>query len=116
VVCDVKALADEHQLPFLLVLMPEACQVDQRLAYHYAKALNIPEALIDLDQPSRLLSERFEACDLDVLDTLGAFRAALSAGTGELFGKVDTHLGPGGHQLLAELVRPKVVELLKEKR
>jgi hypothetical protein len=65
-----------------------------------------------LDQPSRLIGDRLRARHLDVVDVLGSFRAMNAKGP-KLYGDVDRHLSPRGHEVLALLVEPRVRELLR---
>jgi len=113
--CDIKKISDQHETPLLLVIIPGEYQVDETLAYDYARAMNIQNDVIDMDQPARLLFPKFEACGLAILDATEPFKQAHGRGFKNLFGKVDTHLSPVGHQLLADLVEPELLKLLKTK-
>ena len=66
---------------------------------------------MDLDQPDRLMGERLRARHLAVLHVLPAFRAVEDAGR-QLYGRVDRHLSPAGHEKLDSLVEPEVVNIL----
>jgi len=46
-----------------------------------------------------------------VLHVLPAFRAVEDAGR-QLYGRVDRHLSPAGHEKLDSLVEPEVVNIL----
>jgi len=66
---------------------------------------------VDLEQPERLLTDAMGPYHLDLVDVLAAFRGAASSGN-RLYGTVDPHLSPEGHELLARLVEPVVAARL----
>lgn len=103
-----RALADTaraHGTPTLFVLIPERIQVYEEDFRRYLAGFGIDSALVDLDQPSRNLAATFAAESLTVVDALAPFRAAVTTAP-KLFGTVDQHLSPAGHELLARLVAP----------
>jgi hypothetical protein len=110
---DIATLAARHRTPTLFVLIPAPFQVERGVFNQFVRGFNVDSSEVDLDQPSRLVGERLRAHGLTVIDVLPAFRAADSSG-GKLYGRVDRHLTPAGHELLARLVEPRVAELLKQ--
>jgi len=103
---DIADEAEARGLPSLFVLLPGLYQVDPEIGRRYAGALGIDPSTLDLDQPSELLAPLFARRGLELIDATPALRRALQAGERELYGRVDTHLGPAGHRRVAELVAP----------
>ena len=97
--------------PTLFVLIPTPFQVDSAVFTQYLAGFDIDPATVDLDQPSVLLGAALESRGLRVLDALPRFRELTAAGR-SLYGQVDRHLTPAGHQALWELIRPTVYSLL----
>lgn len=108
----IEAEAERRGVPTLFVLIPERIQVYEEDFARYLKGFGIDSALVELDQPSRLLAETFAAESLRVLDALAPFRAAVGTSP-KLFGTVDQHLSPAGHALLAELIVPAAASLVR---
>ena len=108
---DIAAAAAQHGAPALFVLVPASFQVERSTFYEYLQGFNIDSSLVDVDQPNRLLADRLRARGLLVVDALPAFRAATADGT-KLFGSVDRHLSPAGHELLASVVVPSIVRAM----
>ena len=102
-------------IPLVVVLIPERIQVYEDDFARYLAGFGIDPALVDLDQPSRLLGEAFGAESLLVRDLLADFRSAADS-SARLFGQVDQHLSPDGHALLARLVVPTVAAQLTSRR
>lgn len=92
-------------VPVLFVLVPDRLAVYDADLRRYAAGFGIDSSAIDLDQPTRLLGERFASRGLRVVDALPAFRDAARRGP-RLFGTIDPHLSPEGHEVLAAVVAP----------
>lgn len=104
---DIRNLASVHGVPSVFVLIPAPYQVDTAAFYRALKGFRIDQAAVDLEQPNRLLSSAMAAYKLDVVDVLPDFRRAERSGS-RLYGTVDPHLSPEGHELLERLVEPVV--------
>lgn len=109
---DIARTAEQHGVPTLFLLIPAAYQVDRTVFEGHLAGFDIDPAIVDPDQPNRLLAESLRSHGLHVADALPVFRAAHSAGL-QLYGTVDRHLSPAGHQTLARFVRPLVLDLLQ---
>ena len=105
---EMAASADWADVPVLFVFLPGLYQVDEEMSRRYVDALGIDSTTVDLDQASRLLGAQLDARGLDWLDVTPVLRRAHASGVPDLFGRVDTHLAPGGHRLVAEAVAPIV--------
>jgi len=108
---DIRDLAQAHRVPALFVLIPAPFQADTAAFYRALRGFKIDTSAVDLDQPNRLLSQAMRAYHLDVLDVLPDFRRAERSGA-RLYGTVDPHLSPAGHELLERLVEPTVAARL----
>jgi hypothetical protein len=86
--------------------------VDRTLFEAHVELLGVDPDAVDLEQPSRLLLEQLGARQLAAVDATPALRAAWRAGERGLYGRVDTHLEPEGHRVVAELLEPRLSELL----
>jgi hypothetical protein len=108
---DIRDLARVHKAPTVFVLIPAPFQVDTAAFYKALKGFKIDEAAVDLDQPERLLSDAMHVYGLDVVDVLSGFQGAERTGS-RLYGTVDPHLSPAGHDLLERLVEPTITARL----
>ena len=108
---DIRDVAEKHGAKAIFVLIPAAYQVDPDQFTSYLRGFGVDPATVDLNQPSRRLYEELSALGLTVLDALPAFRAAYDAGE-VLYGTIDPHFTPAGHELLADLLLPLASELL----
>lgn len=108
---DLAAAAAARGVPTLFVLVPERFQVYDDEFRRYLAGFGVDSSLVDVDQPSRLLREAFEAEGLRVIDALPAFRAASD---GErLYGTVDQHFSPRGHRVLADLLLREALPMVR---
>jgi hypothetical protein len=112
VLADVAALAARQGTPTLFVLMPERYQVDMDIFRSHVSAYGLEAHEVDLAQPNRRLVEELTARDLEVIDVLPAFQQQQGMGPRALYGSVDPHLSARGHEVLFELLRPRLGELL----
>ena len=93
------------------MLVPAPFQADTAAFYQALRGFRIDTSAVDLDQPNRLLSQAMRAFHLDVLDVLPDFRRAERSGV-RLYGTVDPHLSPEGHDVLEREVEPAVAARL----
>jgi len=105
------SVAKRADVPTLFVLLPERYQVDEELFASHARAFNVDLSKVDIDQPTRRLAEEMRERGLDVIDALDAFRQAHRLGI-QLYGSVDPHLTPAGHETLYDVVAPALSALL----
>ena len=108
---DIRDLAQAHHMPTLFALIPAAFQVDTAAFHRALRGYNIDPTAVDLDQPERLLSDAMRAYGLDVIDVLPEFRQGEHDGR-RLYGTVDPHLSPEGHELLEQLLEPAIMARL----
>ena len=85
----------------LFLLIPGSYQVDEAEFNRFQKMFKIDPASIDLDQPSRLITQEFSARGLTVLDSTGTLRAATLSGNADLYGRIDNHFSAEGHEVVA---------------
>jgi hypothetical protein len=111
---DITALAAEQASPVLMVLLPSPYEVDSVEFWRAVKGFGVEAGEVDLEQTTRLMSTALERRRLHALPVLPAFRAAHAQGK-RLYGDVDQHLSPAGHQVLLQAVMPRAVRLLRER-
>jgi len=96
-----------HGTPCIFVLLPSHYQIDEQVFDSYVKSLNVDTALVDLEQPNKMLQELFESPALLLVDPLEYMRAKASTGTA-LYGTIDSHLNAEGHKVVADYMVPIV--------
>ena len=111
ILSDIRNVAKAHGVPTLFVLIPAPYQVDTAEFHRSLRAFRIDSAAVDLDQPDRLMGEAMSHHHLDVYDMLSDFRQAARTGS-RLYGRVDRHPSPAGHDLLERVLEPLVVARL----
>ena len=110
---DIAAAAAVYDVPVLFVLVPTSYQTDPAAFSRYVRGFDIDLSTVDLEQPTRLIGDALRGWGLQVIDVLSEFRERRAAEPATpLFGSVDAHLSPAGHDLLAELVLPSVAAAL----
>ncbi len=112
IAADIDRAAAEQGVPILFVLIPADYQIDRELFDKHVELYGIDPAQVDLDQPSRLLMAEFETRDLNVVDLTPVLLEAYADGETELYGRIDVHLAPDGHRVVAEYLAPIVGDLL----
>jgi hypothetical protein len=113
--CDsIAQAAAAHGAAALFVLVPDATQVYPDMLQQYLKGTGVDSSAVDIDQPSRLFSAYLRFHHLNVIDATPALKAASKNGQ-PLYGKVDTHLTPAGHDVLERVVEPAIVQDLMQR-
>ena len=110
---DIERLAASHDTPTLFVLLPASYQVNKKTFDWYLNSFDIDPASVDLDQPSKILTAELTKRKLRVIDTTEALRQAYNTGTEDLYGKVDPHFAPKGHQVVADTLMPYIRSYLQ---
>ena len=111
ILSDIRDLAQAHGAPTLFVLIPAPYQVDSAEFHRSLRGFRLDSTAVDLDQPDRLLTAAMRAHRVDVYDVLPDFRQAARTGS-RLYGKVDRHPSPAGHELLERVLEPLVIARL----
>jgi hypothetical protein len=109
---DLATRAAQDGTPTLFVLVPATFQVDERALERYVKGVGLDLSQVDLDQPTRRLTEELGRQGLAVYDALPRLREEARRGT-QLFGRADTHLWPDGHRVVAEELLPLAAEMIR---
>lgn len=95
----------------MVVLIPMDFAIDEAMGADYAAGSRVDMALVDLDQPTHLLSRKLRDAGIVALDPTARFEALFEGGV-TLYGKVDRHLNARGHEELARFIWPAVAEQL----
>lgn len=93
----------------MVILIPPDFAIDAAMGTDYAAGSGVDVALVDLAQPTRLLSRKLRHAGVVALDPTARFEALFESGI-TLYGKVDRHLNPRGHEELARFIWPAVAE------
>lgn len=112
---DIGAAAKASGLPLLIALIPAPFQVEREAFQEYVIGFGINPDSVDLDQPNRLLGTELRARGLWVVDPLVAFRRAAENGV-PLFGPVDRHFTPQGHELLTTVLTTLLADSLARRQ
>ena len=107
VCADIARLAASHGAATVFVLIPSSYQVHLEQFTTFARGFEFDTAQVDLDQPNRLLGAALRERGLAVVDPLDSLRVAARGGA-QLFGNVDRHLSPTGHEVIERALRPAV--------
>ena len=94
-----------YDTPTIFVLLPVYYQVHQEVFFDFLELTEVPPGSTDLEQPNRLLQTTFLHNSLRLYDPLPAMREDARLGR-QLFGSVDRHLSPRGHEVVAEFLFP----------
>jgi hypothetical protein len=108
VLSDISGLAKSRGVPSLFVLLPAPFQVDSATFNDYVRRFHFNPADADLDQPNRLMLAALRKRGLDVIDVLPDLRKAQRRSPGRLYGSVDNHLSPEGHEVVARSIMTEV--------
>ena len=106
--------ASQYGVPIVFTLLPSSYQVDTTYLDWARQAFGIKQEDIDIDQPSYLLEAVTQPYQLDVIDLQPPMRKAYAEGD-ILFGHVDSHLSPKGHEIVATTIEPHIVALLRSR-
>jgi hypothetical protein len=108
---DIKALLAEHETPVLFILIPTSYQVYPNRFNAFMDQFGISPDSVDLEQPNRLLDQAFERRGLELEDPLSFLRNRASTAA-PLYGDIDRHFSPAGHELLGEYLETLAVSKL----
>ena len=109
---EIARLASEHGAPTIFVLLPAREWIVDGAFEQTVQQFGLEPTDFDLTQPARLLEEEFDERDLITINMMEAFEKAAANGTPDLYGAVDTHFGPSGHRLVAEVTAAKISTLV----
>ena len=112
VLAETAGIAAEYDTPVMYVLLPPPHYIDENMLKTYVRAFGIELSQVDIAQPARLLMAELAKRGLTVVDATEALRTAFKAGEKDLYGHVDRHFGPAGHQVMAQFLAPLVARHL----
>ena len=114
ILADVDQLAADAETPMLIVILPPFYYLDDEELGILVEALNLPPDAVDWQQPGQILAPNFEDAGLDFVDVTPEMRQAYANGGDELYGRIDRHFSPTGHQVVAEYLTPIILEKLEQ--
>lgn len=109
---DIAVAAAGAHVPVLYILLPSVQYVDQEWLTTLERALGLAPADVDLAQPAELLGVRLKRRGLELFDPTPALKQAFDAGERDLYGRIDPHFAPAGHQVMARFLEPIVLSHL----
>jgi hypothetical protein len=86
--------------------------VDTSVFREIARGFALDERELDASQPNRLLAEALRDRHLTVISAQADFERAHRNGV-SLYGRIDRHLSPAGHEQLYRLVEPLLIDTLR---
>lgn len=103
-----------HSTPLVFILLPASFQVYPDVFMDYIQIFDIDESQVDLEQPNRLLTEHMktEQIESPIVDLLKLLRTQSTKTSEVLYGRVDRHLSPRGHQVVADSLVPIIAPYL----
>lgn len=111
-----KLIADEfekYKTQCFFVLLPAPYQVHAEIFYNYIRGFGIKRNLVDLEQPNKILKEKFGLNGLELLDPLIFMREKAYEGL-RMYGKIDNHFNITGHEVMANYLTPIIASILEE--
>jgi lysophospholipase L1-like esterase len=109
---DIANEAAAQQTAVLFILIPAPFQVDELELAAYMQTIGGDVAQVDVWQPARLMAAELSPAGLTVLDPLPALQKAHEESERPLFGRIDRHFTPYGHQVMADFLETAVLETL----
>jgi lysophospholipase L1-like esterase len=104
VLADIAAEAGKRQTQVAYILIPPHHYLDEDALAKYAAAMGAEVAQLDVSQPARLLTAELARRGLTVFDATPALARAYHDGRKDLYGRIDRHFSPAGHQVMADFL------------
>ncbi|MBZ0115120.1 MAG: SGNH/GDSL hydrolase family protein [Thermoanaerobaculia bacterium] len=109
---DIASEADSVGAPTLFILLPKFSWLDNPTFAREVRDLGGEPNTMDRYQPARILGRELQNQGLHFIDTTGPLEKAKAGGNETLFGRIDTHLGPAGHKLVARVTSEALFAVL----
>lgn len=109
---EIAARARAAGAPTLVVLLPPDYAIEREMGAAFAASAGLAPGEVDFDQPARILAALLEREGVATLDATPVLSRAWAEHGVPLFGRVDRHLSPAGHEVVAEAVADRLVPLL----
>ncbi|MGH0037005.1 MAG: hypothetical protein ACQGVK_18420 [Myxococcota bacterium] len=108
----IEASARERGTPALFVLIPAPFAIDPQVFEQIRSGFEIDESELDASQPGRIVAGRLAAAGIPHVSLVERFLAEHRSGT-PLYGRVDRHLSPEGHEVAYDVIEPRLLEMLE---
>lgn len=108
---EIQLIAKRKDVPITFFLIPSVYIADPLAVEALASASGFSEDQYDADQPANILTGLLTDRGVSFVDLTPAFQERSQL---PLFGQVDTHLSPEGHELIAEMIEPIIRNELEE--
>jgi len=110
---EMKQIANSHNSQFLVVIIPDELQVDTVLQQKAADEIKTTVAEWDTAYPQRLITSFLSQNKIEYIDVLNTLAVKTDA-FHQYFLPRDTHLNKEGNQIVADILNPKILELLRK--
>lgn len=108
---EIAVMGKHHNLETLFVLLPSLSEANPEEGLKTASAFGITSESIDFDQARSLLGEQLRRRDLSVIDMTPSLRTAIKRRIPDIYGRVDTHFGRGGHEVVANAMEDVIWQM-----
>ncbi|MFZ2024810.1 MAG: hypothetical protein WAV51_00810 [Microgenomates group bacterium] len=108
-----KELTEQANAQFLVLIIPEEMQVNSELLTKVASRLHRSVDSFEVDLPQRLLMDYFHQKNIQYINLLEIWKKDELAT--QYYQPQDTHLNTLGNQSAAEILYPKIFELLQNR-
>jgi len=98
----IKEICDAKNLEFLIVIIPDELQVNEKLQSQVIQALESHPDNFDFTLPNRLLSRELESEKIEYLDMLSELKSVSQLK--RVYKPQDTHWNIAGNELAAEMI------------
>jgi hypothetical protein len=106
---DIESRFVQAGTPVLFVLLPQSFQVEREVWQDWIRSAGVPVDSVDLELPNYVLANAFESRGMVLHDALYFLRVKAQEAE-PLYGKVDRHFSPTGHEAMAEFLLETIIE------
>jgi lysophospholipase L1-like esterase len=108
---DMKQLSDQTNAKFLVLIIPDEFQVNKTLRKDVAEYIKISVDQLDMTLPQRTVKTFFDQHNIQYIDLLKEWESSPAAERYYL--PRNTHLSIEGNKVVADMLYPKIIELLQ---
>jgi len=108
---EISPLAARQSVKTNFVLLPTLYQVDKEAFNQYVKGFGVDTRMIDIDEPTWLVKDHFDACSLCVVDFFPVLRQEQAEGA-RLYGAINSHFTLHGHKTVTKIPVPILTRVI----
>ena len=106
---DIQQYSIDEGIPIIYVLLPAVYEIDAD--FFSSHGWQVDMTAYDMNQPETRLQEEMSAYGMTVIDMKPFLLKAFEAGNTQLYGTIDAHFAPAGHQVVADALYPELLSL-----